>query len=118
MSDFNTLSGQPPVPPTPPPAKKNDPPIAAIVVGALIVLGLWGLVSADDSSTPTSSYHSSSSSEITADMIVDALAPSDIAQFCGAYATVGDAGYPSFASTYNEVDPSAREVFDELASRC
>jgi hypothetical protein len=62
-------------------------------------------------------------SEITAEMIVDGMG-SDTDEFCTNYFLVGDydlalaAFSQGFSQTYTAPDPSAKEVFDELLTRC
>ena len=60
---------------------------------------------------------------VTAEMVVDVTFsdPAAKRQFCEAYEMVGDAGFKPFAASYGkpvEGAPSAREVFEESASRC
>jgi hypothetical protein len=58
------------------------------------------------------------SSGITPDMVVDTLGPPTVQRFCRGYAVVGEAGFAAFDRSYTHADPSAREVFDEILSRC
>lgn len=55
---------------------------------------------------------------VTAEMVVDALPADTLAQFCDAYALLGDAGLPVFEQKYTATEPPADEVFAEAASRC
>ena len=61
--------------------------------------------------------------EITAEMVVDLMfaEPGQMRLFCSAYRMTGEAGFKQFAKSYGkpvEGAPSAREVFEESASRC
>jgi hypothetical protein len=61
--------------------------------------------------------------EITAAMVVDVTFadPAAKRQFCEAYNVLGEAGFPTFAESFGEPienGPTAREVYDESASRC
>jgi glucose/arabinose dehydrogenase len=61
--------------------------------------------------------------EITAEMVVDLTfaEPGQKRLFCSAYRMIGEAGFKPFAKSYGkpvEGAPSAREVFEESASRC
>jgi glucose/arabinose dehydrogenase len=61
--------------------------------------------------------------EITAEMVVDLTfaEPGQKRLFCSAYRMIGEAGFKQFAQSYGkpvEGAPSAREVFEESASRC
>jgi hypothetical protein len=61
--------------------------------------------------------------EITAEMVVDLTfaEPGQKRLFCSGYRMIGEAGFKPFAKSYGkpvEGAPSAREVFDESASRC
>jgi hypothetical protein len=58
-------------------------------------------------------------SEITAEMVVDFGGPALVAQFCDSYEVLGyELSLAAFEQGYTEVDPSAEEMVDELASRC
>jgi hypothetical protein len=63
-------------------------------------------------------------SEITAEMVVDALGQDTADEFCTNYFLVDDydlslaAFTQGFSQTYRAPDPSPKEVFDELLTRC
>lgn len=59
---------------------------------------------------------------LTAEMVVDVTwaDPKMKRQFCNAYRYLGEAGFPAFKSLFGKATygVTAREVFDEMASRC
>lgn len=110
----------PPAPPVPPQAPPQVVSKAALWIVLAVIIG-GAYVWANLSPTPTARtpvYDEPVG--VTADMVVDAMGPAQTAQFCDAYATIGDpsAAFAAFAGSYGVGDPSAREVFDELRSRC
>ncbi len=64
---------------------------------------------------------SGSSNGMTAEMIVDTMPDSKIAEFCGFYDMVGDydTALEAFTQGYGTGrSPSAKKVFDEALTRC
>jgi hypothetical protein len=118
---MQTIPARPDV--TPPAKKKRH--TGLIVLAVLGGLWLLGTISdIGDSSTtvdtPTA-ITSDTTFEVTADLVVDTMADSQIQAFCSNYAMLGSdsAAYAAFADGYGtSQDPNAREVFDELVSRC
>lgn len=116
---------RPDLAPAPPaPKKRSKWSIAgAVIVGLLVLGGISNLV--DDDPTPGRApvdvtIDEPTGFEVTADVVVDTMPTSQVVQFCTYYAQLGDAaGYAAFADGYGTMqDPNAREVFDELVSRC
>jgi hypothetical protein len=58
---------------------------------------------------------------VTAESIVDVVfaKPANLREFCHGYRVLGDAGFSYFAEGYGKnAKPTARQVFEEAASRC
>jgi hypothetical protein len=103
-----------------PPVKKkrNVGLIVLSVLGGLLVLSAisgTGETATTDTPTSVTSY------EITAEDVVDVMAPSQVETFCTAYYQLGDydLALAQFTDGYGmSQDPSAEDVFDELLLRC
>jgi hypothetical protein len=116
-----------PAGPTPPePKKRSRWGVVWTVVAALFVLG-WisnavdgDTATVDTPTTFTGSSSTGSSFDVTAELVVDTMPAAQVTEFCTYYAQLGDAaGYAAFANGYGtSQNPNAREVFDELVSRC
>jgi hypothetical protein len=94
------------------------------LIGLIAIIGVsfastYGSNNTVSSAAPVSTpYEAPAESEITPDMIVDTLGPATIQRLCRGYAVVGEAGFAAFDASYTHADPSAREVFNEILSRC
>lgn len=114
----------PPRPDQPVPEKKSTVKTALkcglIVFAVLMALPLLGFDPLGDTDTKTSTT-SGSSNGITAEMIVDTMPDSQIAEFCG-YVDMApdyDSALDAFTQGYGTGrSPSAKKVFDEALTRC
>jgi hypothetical protein len=114
----------PPRPDQPVPEKKSTVKTALkcglIVFAVLMALPLLGFDPLGDTDTKTSTT-SGSSNGITAEMIVDTMPDSQIAEFCG-YVDMApdyDSALDEFTQGYGTGrSPSAKKVFDEALTRC
>lgn len=97
-----------------------------IVLGVVGVLILGASLGEEDTATTPSAPNVTTNSdpapeiEITAAMIVDVMGSDTVDEFCTNYFLIGDydMAFAGFSQGYNEPDPSAEEVFDELLTRC
>jgi hypothetical protein len=91
-----------------------------IVFAVLMALPLLGFDPLGDTDTKTSTT-SGSSNGMTAEMIVDTMPASQIAEFCG-YVDMApdyDSALDAFTQGYGTGrSPSAKKVFDEALTRC
>jgi hypothetical protein len=86
-----------------------------VVVLMVAAVGCTAQAAEQPSSAPVE-YEDSG---ITAEMLVDYAGPSMTAEFCANYDILGyELSLAAFEQGYNEPDPSAQEVVDELVSRC
>jgi hypothetical protein len=114
----------PPRPDQPVPEKKSTVKTALkcglIVFAVLMALPLLGFDPLGDTDTKTSTT-SGSSNGMTAEMIVDTMPDSQIAEFCG-YVDMApdyDSALDEFTQGYGTGrSPSAKKVFDEALTRC
>lgn len=112
----------------PTPKKRNVGAIIAAVIGGLIVLSVIASLTTRapaERITPVVPIAPMTpieepTYEVSAELVVDTMAASQITQFCTYYAQLGDsASYAAFAEGYGTgLEPSAAEVFDELVGRC
>jgi hypothetical protein len=119
---MQTIPARPDV--TPPVKKKRHVGLIILaVLGGLWVLGTIsgaGETGTDYVDTPTT-VTSDTTYEVSADFVVDTMSGQQLRSFCTNYALIGSdsAAYTAFAEGYGSTqDPDAREVFDELVSRC
>jgi hypothetical protein len=101
-----------------------------IVLAILMVVPLLGALGDADTKTSTPPFDvpsamddttSGSSKGISAEMVVDAMSDSTIAEFCGYYDMVADydTSLDAFTQGYGTGrSPSAKKVFDEALTRC
>jgi hypothetical protein len=101
-----------------------------IVLAILMVVPLLGALGDADTKTSTPPVDvpsamddttSGSSKGISAEMVVDAMSDSTIAEFCGYYDMVADydTSLDAFTQGYGTGrSPSAKKVFDEALTRC
>ena len=101
-----------------------------IVFAILMVVDLLGALGDADTKTSTPPVDvpsavddttSGSSNGITAEMMVDAMPDSKIAEFCGYFDVVADydTSLDDFTQGYGTGrSPSAKKVFDEALTRC
>ena len=116
--------------PTPP--KRSAAVIVFAVLGGLLLVGVVGSLlsrssSADGTSTapvtaasPAGPSEGGAGSAVTPEMIVDVMGPEKVQEFCDGYDAVGDydTALAAFSKGYTQPDPPARDVFNELLSRC
>ena len=103
---------------------------ALIVFAVLMVVDLLGALGDADTKTSTPPVDvpsavddttSGSANRITAEMLVDAMPDSTIAEFCGYFDVVADydIALDAFTQGYGTGrSPSAKKVFDEALTRC
>lgn len=107
------------MPQAPPKKKMSGWAIAGLIVAGLFIFG--AVSNATEDKTTTADPVGTTSYTITAEMVVDAMDPTTVSNFCDAYYALGDydAALTQFEGGYGtSQDPSAEEVFDELLGRC
>jgi hypothetical protein len=94
--------------------------VALVIVGLLIFGAISNALDGDDDSSNSPTVTTDTEFEITAELIVDTMAASAIADFCQAYETLGnyEVAFAAFKTGYTDSDPAPEEVFDEALSRC
>jgi hypothetical protein len=118
---MQTIPARPDV--TPPAKKKRHTGLIILaVLGGLLVLGALSGATETTVDTPTDvTADTGAGFEVTAELVVDTMADSQIQTFCTAYYQLGDydLALAQFTDGYGmSQDPSAEDVFDELLLRC
>jgi hypothetical protein len=115
-------------PDTPAPAPKHRTSrwaIVGVIVAGLFVLGAYASAVRLDKDTAMNiatapTEFGPPEPEVTAEMVVDLMPAAKMERFCDAYFALGnyDAALAQFDDGYTSQDLAAKEVFDELLSRC
>jgi hypothetical protein len=124
--------GRAPTRPDVPPPRRNGAKLALAILGGLVVLGIVGsllgrgadagetIAGPGTSASPAAPSQDNGGSDVTPEMIVDVMGPEKVGEFCSNYDAIGDydTALAAFSKGYTQPDPPARDVFDELLSRC